>query len=204
MTQATAPIAPTADLVTLAQWMAADFSNQAQAFENPPFFAHIRVCMRPLPIALLGGISLYVEQAYDYMLNQPYRVRVLKLTTVDDRIVIENYGVQNEQEFFGASRQPERLQALTADRLEKLCHCNFLVDRAGDVFKGEVEPGKACMVTRKGKETYLDSQFEISANRFISWDRGRDPETDEHLWGAVAGPFDFAKVASFADEVVTG
>lgn len=61
MTQATAPIAPTADLVTLAQWMAADFSNQAQAFENPPFFAHIRVCMRPLPIALLGGISLYVE-----------------------------------------------------------------------------------------------------------------------------------------------
>ncbi|TAD77160.1 MAG: chorismate-binding protein [Oscillatoriales cyanobacterium] len=204
MTQATAPIAPTADLVTLAQWMASDFSNQAQAFENPPFFAHIRVCMRPLSIALLGGISLYVEQAYDYMLNQPYRVRVLKLTTVDDRIVIENYGVKNEQEFFGASRQPERLQTLTADRLEKLCHCNFLVDRVGEVFKGEVEPGKACMVTRKGKETYLDSQFEISANRFISWDRGRDPETDEHLWGAVAGPFDFVKVASFADEVVTG
>lgn len=138
------------------------------------------------------------------MLNQPYRVRVLKLTTVDGRIVIENYGVKNEQEFFGASRQPERLQALTADRLEKLCHCNFLVDRAGDVFKGEVEPGKACMVTRKGKETYLDSQFEISAKRFVSWDRGRDPETDEHLWGAVAGPFDFVKVASFADEVVTG
>ena len=41
------------DIVTLARWMAADFSNQAQVFENPAFFAHIRVCMRPLD---WGGI----------------------------------------------------------------------------------------------------------------------------------------------------
>ncbi|HEY9859191.1 MAG TPA: chromophore lyase CpcT/CpeT, partial [Candidatus Obscuribacterales bacterium] len=67
------------DIATLARWMAADFSNQQQAFENPPFFAHIRVCMRPLPQSLLDGVSLFVEQAYDYMLNDPYRLRVLKL-----------------------------------------------------------------------------------------------------------------------------
>ncbi|MBW3586704.1 MAG: chromophore lyase CpcT/CpeT, partial [Cyanobacteria bacterium 0813] len=48
------------DIVTLARWMAADFSNQAQAFENPPFFAHIRVCMRPLPVEVLDGLSLYL------------------------------------------------------------------------------------------------------------------------------------------------
>ena len=29
------------DILTLGRWMAADFSNQAQAFANPPFFAHI-------------------------------------------------------------------------------------------------------------------------------------------------------------------
>ena len=51
------------DIVTLGRWMAADFSNQAQAFENPPFFAHIRVCMRPLPVEVLDGLSLYLEQA---------------------------------------------------------------------------------------------------------------------------------------------
>jgi len=67
------------DIVTLARWMAADFSNQAQAFENPPFFAHIRVCMRPLPVEVLDGLSLYLEQAYDIELHVPYRVRVLKL-----------------------------------------------------------------------------------------------------------------------------
>ena len=65
MNQAPEAIAPTdlttqapANLTTLGRWMAADFSNQAQAIENPPFFAHIRVCMRPLPIDLLGGLSL--------------------------------------------------------------------------------------------------------------------------------------------------
>jgi len=189
------------DLVTLARWMAADFSNQAQAFENPPFFAHIRVCMRPLPIELLDGISLFVEQAYDYELNDPYRLRVLKLINQNGQIEIENYSVINEQEFFGASRDPKRLLALTRDRLEKLPGCNMQVEWTGTSFKGKVQPGKACMVVRKGKTTYLDSEFEINADNFTSLDRGRDPETDEHIWGSVAGPFEFVRWASFADEV---
>jgi len=189
------------DIAALARWMAADFSNQAQAFENPPFFAHIRVCMRPLPLELLSGVSLFVEQAYDYMLNDPYRLRVLKLLVQGDRIEIENYTVKDEQDFYGASRDLKRLQQISPDRLEKLPGCNMIVSWTGHNFKGHVEPGKACMVVRKGKTTYLDSEFEIDEQRFISLDRGRDPETDEHIWGSVAGPFEFVRVANFADEV---
>ena len=189
------------DIVALARLMAADFSNQAQAFENPPFFAHIRVCMRPLPVEVLGGISLYVEQAYDYMLNQPYRVRVLKLIAAGDHIEIENYAIESEQEFYGKSREPEKLKALTADRLKLLSGCKFITHWTGNKFKGEVEPGKGCMVFRKGKNTYLESNFEIDENKFISHDRGLDPETDEHIWGSVAGPFEFVRWASFAEEV---
>jgi len=189
------------DIETLARWMAADFSNQAQAFENPPFFAHIRVCMRPLPLDLLSGVSFYVEQAYDYMLNSPYRVRVLKLLQAGDRLEIENYIIQQEEEFYGASRDFKRLQTLSGDRLEKLPGCNMIVQWANGGFKGTVEPGKCCMVVRKGKTTYLDSEFEIDGDKFISLDRGRDPETDEHVWGSVAGPFHFVRWHSFADDV---
>ncbi|MFQ3616535.1 MAG: chromophore lyase CpcT/CpeT [Cyanobacteriota bacterium] len=189
------------DLTALARWMAADFSNQEQAFENPPFFAHIRVCMRPLPTDLLSGISLFVEQAYDYALNDPYRLRVLKLVDAGDHIEIENYTVKDETEFYGASRDLSRLSKLTGDRLEKLPGCNMIVEWTGHSFRGKVEPGKACMVTRRGKETYLDSEFEIDDQIFISLDRGRDPETDEHIWGSVAGPFHFVRWASFADEI---
>ncbi|MBD2447682.1 chromophore lyase CpcT/CpeT [Nostoc sp. FACHB-152] len=189
------------DIATLARWMAADFSNQAQAFENPPFYAHIRVCMRPLPLEVLSGVSFFVEQAYDYMLNDPYRLRVLKLVNGGDRINIENYTVKQEEKFYGASRNLERLKTLTVDDLEKLPGCDMIVEWTGKSFKGHVEPGKGCIVFRKGQKTYLDSEFEIDDEKFISLDRGRDPETDEHIWGSVAGPFYFVRKASFADEV---
>jgi hypothetical protein len=189
------------DIATLARWMAADFSNQAQAFENPPFFAHIRVCMRPLPLELLDGVSLFVEQAYDYMLNIPYRMRVLKLVIQGDRLEIENYIVREEAKLYGASRDSSRLHALNLDQLEKLPGCNMIVNWTGHSFRGKVEPGKACIVLRKGKTTYLDNEFEIDDQLFVSHDRGRDPETDEHIWGSIAGPFEFIRKASFADEV---
>lgn len=189
------------DIATLARWMAADFSNQQQAYENPPFFAHIRVCMRPLPWELLSGVSFFVEQAYDFTLNNPYRVRVLKLIEAGDRIEIENYTVKQEEQLYGASREPKRLLALTSNQLQKLPGCNMIVEWTGHSFQGKVEPGKGCIVFRKGKNTYLDSEFEIDGDKFISLDRGLDPETNEYVWGSLAGPFHFVRWSSFADEV---
>jgi CpeT/CpcT family (DUF1001) len=189
------------DIQTLARWMAADFSNQAQAFENPPFFAHIRVCMRPLPDELLDGLSVFLEQAYDFMLNQPYRLRVLKFIVVGDRIELENYKVTDPEKFYGASRDLNRLQTLTADRLEKLPGCDMFVDWTGSSFKGYIKPGKACIVERNHKTTYLDNSFEVDEDRLISHDIGRDLETDEQVWGSIAGPFHFVRWANFADEI---
>lgn len=192
------------DIATLARWMAADFSNQQQAFDNPPLYAHIRVCMRPLLPDVLDGMALYLEQAYDFSLKQPYRARVLKLVKTDGRIEIENYTIKDAESLYGAARDRQMLSQLTRDRLEFMPCCNMHVEWTGHSFKGAVEPGKGCMVERQGKVTYLDSAFEIDAEKFQSWDRGRDPETDEHVWGALAGPFYFTRRASFADEVTPG
>ena len=189
------------DIPTLARWMASDFSNQEQAFENPPFFAHIRVCIRPLPLELLLGVSFYVEQAYDYMLDDPYRVAVNKLVDAGDHIEIENYRVKDAEKFYGASRNLERLKALKPSSLEKLPGCNMIVEWTGHSFKGIIQPGKSCIVFRKGQNTYLDSDFEIDGEKFITRDKGRDPETDEQIWGSVAGPFQFVRWHSFAEEV---
>ncbi|NDJ19858.1 chromophore lyase CpcT/CpeT [Myxacorys almedinensis] len=189
------------DIATLARWMAADFSNQHQAYENPPLYAHIRVCMRPLPLELLSGVSLLLEQAYDFMLNQPYRLRVLKLVEHEGKIAIENYLVKGEETLYGASRNVERLQELKADQLQLVAGCTSLAEWTGHSFKGQVEPGKGCIIVRDGKTTYLDNEFEIDDQTFYSLDRGRDPETDEQLWGSLAGPFEFVRCQSFADEV---
>ena len=189
------------DILTLARWMAADFSNQEQAIENPPFFAHIRVCMRPLPPEFLSGTSLLLEQAYDFLLGQPYRLRVLNLKVVDDLIGIENYKIKEQEKFYGAARDRDRLQELTPDHLEKLPGCDFIVRWSGRSFQGEVEPGKACKVVRKDKETYLDSTFEVDENTLTSWEKGLDPQTGKQIWGAIAGAFHFTKRESFAHEV---
>ncbi len=190
------------DVVTLARWMAADFSNQPQAFENPPFFAHIRVCMRPLPPSLMGGVSLYLEQAYDIDIRQPYRSRVLKLSPQADHIAVENYEIENADCFHGASREPERLQALQVEKIRLLPGCTFMAHWSGHSFKACLEPGKGCKVVRKEKTTYLDSEFEVFADRLVSLDRGRDYETDELIWGSIAGPFEFEKWGDFSDEVL--
>ncbi len=189
------------DITTLARWMASDFSNKEQAYANPPFFAHIRVCMRPLPQDLLDGTSLFLEQAYDFALEQPYRLRVIKFSIVVDRIELENYKVKDAEKFYGASRNLDLLEDLTPDLIEKMSGCDMDVEWTGTCFKGQIKPGKACIVERKGKITYLDNSFEIDANKLISYDRGRDPETDELVWGSIAGPFHFEPVQSFADEV---
>jgi CpeT/CpcT family (DUF1001) len=195
-------LTPSSNVMQLARWMAADFSNQAQAFENPPFFAHIRVAMRPLPIDLLNGVSLLLEQAYDIALNEPYRMRVLKLVDRDNELIeIENYLVTDESEFYGAARQPDRLTKLTPERLTKLAGCSHLVERNDLGFSGYVQPGKCCIVHRNGQDTYLASTFEIDADRFSSLDRGCDLETDARVWGSIAGPFEFVRTASFADEI---
>ena len=189
------------DIKTLASWMAGDFSNQAQAYANPPFFAHIRVCMRPLPKDLLSATSLFLEQAYDFLLNKPYRLRVLKFNLVEDRIELENYKVKDEANFYGAARNLDLLKQLTPEDIELLSGCDMNIVWTGNSFKGEIKPGKACIVERKGRKTYLDNSFEVDKEKLISLDRGLDPQTDELVWGSIAGPFHFTRLRSFAEEI---
>ncbi len=191
------------DVTKLTQWMAADFSNQPQAIENPPFFAHIQVCMRPLPKGFQSGISLYLEQAYNFQLQKPYRVRVLHFIQREADVLLENYKVKDEENFYGAARDRAKLLTLTPKDLEPMGGCDIIVQQEGNSFRGKVEPGKKCMVVRKGMNTYLDNEFIVTADHMTSYDRGRDPDTDELMWGSVAGPFEFDKLTRFDNEVET-
>ncbi len=193
---------PETDIVALTRLMAGEFSNQQQAFENPPMYAHIRVCMRPLPVDFFDeGRGLFLEQAYDFMIDQPYRVRVLQFLAQDDQILLKNCQVTHSTEFLGAARNLEKLKHLTPEHVEVMSGCEMNVTWTGNSYKGTIVPGRACRVVRNDQETYLDNEFEVSEHKLYSLDRGRDLETGERVWGSIAGPFDFDRVTSFADEV---
>jgi hypothetical protein len=191
---------------TLAQWLAGDHSNWEQAIDNPPFFAHIRVGIRALPNPITDdGVWLFLEQAYDYELNHPYRTAVLHLIFQNDRIEMINYRLKNAETFFGASRDRDRLKILDIVAIEQLQGCTQWVDRADhQTFKGAVEPGKKCCINRKGVDTYLSIEFEVTENTYSSLDRGYDLVTDERVWGSIAGAFQFVKKTSFSNEITIG
>ncbi|ABW32426.1 chromophore lyase CpcT/CpeT [Acaryochloris marina] len=190
------------DSYTLAKWLAAEFSNQAQAIENPPLYAHIQVSIRPLPRKLLTGYCLYLEQAYAFMLKKPYRTRVIHILEHKDSILIENYELHKKELFLGGTRDPLILNKISTEHLIKKEGCDMNVEWTGHSFVGTVVPGKSCKVVRNGKTTYLDNSFEVDQNKFISIDRGRDPETDELIWGSIAGPFHFSRIKSFENELI--
>lgn len=194
------------DVYILAQWLAGDHSNWEQAIDNPPFFAHIRVGIRPLPNPITeDGVWLFLEQAYDYELHHPYRTAVLHIIFQNDRIEMINYRLTEAEKFYGASRDRDRLKVLDVNAIAQLKGCTQWVYRADrHTFKGAVEPGKKCCINRKGVDTYLSIEFEVTENTYSSLDRGYDIVTDERVWGSIAGAFQFTKKVSFGDEISIG
>jgi CpeT protein len=188
-------------LLSLARWMAGEFSNQKQAFAQPQTFAHIRVFFRPLPFEFFGGIGFYSEQVYDYDLWSPYRQGVHQFIDRGDEIYVENYGLKDPILYAGSGRDRSILETITTDCIERRYHCSMIFKKQDNLFYGSVEPGNNCLIERNGLMTYLVSEVELSENTFLSLDRGMDVNTHEQIWGSKAGALRFEKQKSFADEV---
>lgn len=186
-------------LASLVQLLAGGFSNQEQAFDNPPLYAHILVHVRPLPHLAVG--SLLLEQSYAIEPKRPYRIRVLRVEADGDQLIIENQALRQEERFWGATLEPERMAGIEATDLHPLEGCRYVVRAQGSGFVGEVEPGCRCLVERKGSTAYLVSRFEIEPGRMQTIDRGHDPQTHEHLWGSLAGPFEFRQTHDYRQDI---
>jgi hypothetical protein len=179
--------------------LSAGFSNQHQAFENPPLFAHILVKFRPLPQLAPG--SLLLEQSYAINPVAPYRIRVLRPERRDGQLVIHNHALHDEQRFWGAVEDPERRATIQEHDLRLLEGCTYVVREEGEGFVGEVEPGCRCLVERKGATAYLISSFELDGQGMRTIDQGHDPRSHEQLWGSLAGPFEFERTHDYSAEL---
>ena len=92
----------TESLNRLTRWLRGSFSNQQQAFENPPLYGHIQVRYRPL--GQLEPRSLLIEQAYAIAPKEPYRIRVVRPVLCPERgLTVMNYTLADPQRFSGRS-----------------------------------------------------------------------------------------------------
>lgn len=188
-------------MLSLARCMAGDFSNKQQATADPQNYAHIRVFFRPLPLNFFSGIGFYSEQFYNYDLWDPYRQGVHRFVDQGDQIYVENYQFKDAVPYAGAGRNSSILNSITPDVIERRLNCSMIFRQEGDIFKGGVEPGNNCLISRNGCQTYLVSEVEFTENTFVGWDRGRHIDTHEHIWGSAIGPLKFEKIQSFAEEI---
>lgn len=181
-------------LSRLASYLAGDFHNQAQAWENPPLFAQIQVCYAPLSGDLFETYGFYVEQAYVGHLEDPYRTAVIALNVDERGLVIRNYRPLDPGRWQGLPRQNwQALREMKPEDLSSLPGCDVVLTEQDGVFVGETEPGSRCRVVRDGKPSYLHTRVQIGPQQFLSHDRGLDPETHQQVWGALAGSFVFDK-----------
>lgn len=189
-------------MLTLARWMAGEFSNQKQSFADAKNYAHIRVFFRPLPWEFFSGIGFYSEQVYDYDLWRPYRQGVHRFVDRGEDIYIENYGLKNGILYAGGARELSILKTLTKDAIERRYNCSMVFKWDENLFRGGVE-GNNCAIEKRGRKTYLVSEVELTETTFVSLDRGMDVSTHEQVWGSTFGPLKFEKIQSFAEEVPT-
>ena len=186
-------------LARLLRSLSAGFSNQQQAFENPPLYAHILVKFRPLPQLEPG--SLLLEQSYAINPAAPYRIRVLRAEQQGEGLIIHNQALHDDQRFWGAVEDADKRALISAADLRPLEGCAYVVKETASGFSGEVEPGCRCLVERKGATSYLVSSFELSVSGMRTIDRGHDPSTHEQLWGSLAGPFAFERTDDYSQEL---
>jgi len=179
----------------------------------PAFWAHIRVCIRALPsdmkltekLGLEGkdDVWLFLENAYDLDVKQPYRMALVRLTLTDRGIVMENWKLSDESGYRNASRtNPEALRTISASSLSKSEGYVLYVTAAQHGFEGSTDDDMKFVVERRGRKTYLHSEFKVTSTKFITWDYGRCVDTNELVWGAPAGPFEFDKTASYASDLL--
>ena len=173
-----------------------EYSNQQQAIDNPPFFAHI--FLRYKPIEHLQPGSILLEQSYAVNPTNPYRLRMIRAEETSEGVIkLWNHKFKHPERFASAATDLSQRQKITDSDLISLEDCHYQLVERIDGYYGDIEPGSCCMVRRDGKNTYLVSSFHLQGDRLSTLDRGYDPETHERLWGSIAGKFQFIRTNSW-------
>ncbi len=182
-----------------AQWLAGEFDNKVQALDQPVWFVHLRLWHRPLPMRINGNLALFAEQANVLYCDRPYRQRIAELKPTEDPQVFQAqyWAFQQPERFKGAGANPQLLEALSLEDLEALPGCLLTVRQSGIGFKAEPEIDAKCCFQYDGQTRQVVLGFEVSADRFLSYDRGVDLKTGASLWGAIMGAYDYQKLQTF-------
>ena len=67
------------------------FDNRRQAYQNPTFYAHIRLIHKDI-----GNNLIYGEQAYTYDEDRPYRQFIIEPVMDGELMKVKNYDIKEK------------------------------------------------------------------------------------------------------------
>lgn len=185
-------------LVTLAQFITGEFDNREQAIATPAWFVHLRLWQRPTQLFAADSFTVFAEQANVLKLEQPYRQRFLRLQETDQGLTVQYYMPKDPSRVKGAGQNPGLLENLTEEEVDRLPGCFLEVRRQeNDRFIASQPENCQCRFSFQGTTLQVALGFETTATHFWSYDKGTDPETNQPIWGAILGAYEFSKRQQF-------
>ena len=160
------------------------FANKRQAQSHPTRYAHIRVSHR-----LIGDNRVYGEQAYNYLLNRPYRQFVIDVVQQGEEYYLRNYEIENPLQF----AECKNLDKITDDILKYREGCDVIMRKTGDKSYFGGTSTCNCFVTWNGVNTYVQNEVGLTEFEYQVTDKGMHAEEHTKVWGSNYGAFKFVK-----------
>jgi hypothetical protein len=185
------------NLLTLASYLTGEFENSEQAAAEPVWYVHLRLWQRPITLFDEDSITLFAEQSNIMSLQNPYRQRLMRLQPVSgtpQALQVQYYEFKDPASVKGAGNNSDLLKSVTLDQISLLPGCVLNVSlQEGDRFVAEPSIGDRCCFNYQGEVKQVVLGFEVSANEYLTYDKGIDPKTNKALWGAMMGPYRYTK-----------
>ena len=161
------------------------FANKRQAQSHPTRYAHIKVQHRKI-----SDNRIYGEQAYNYLLNRPYRQFVIEVVAEKGQFRLKNYEIKDAKQFVGC----QNLDQLTDDILTYREGCDIIMKQVGhNTYQGGTSTCE-CWVDWQGVKTYVQNEVLLSETEYQVVDRGLHAETHQKIWGSDWGAFKFVRM----------
>ncbi|MGV0024388.1 CpcT/CpeT family chromophore lyase [Phormidesmis priestleyi] len=186
-------------LTTLAAHLTGEFDNREQAIADPVWYVHLRLWHCQVALFAEDSVTVFAEQANALKLDQPYRQRLLRIQETNEvqfPLRVQYYSFKDYGAVKGAGQKPALLQQITEADIELLPDCVLQVahqpSEGSDRFRA-TPPVDACYFSYEGETRQVSLGFEVSPGKFLSYDKGIDPNTGAALWGAIMGAYEFTK-----------
>lgn len=178
------------DFAELLDMMSGEFSSEEQSREDSLFY-NINLVMFPIWEEDKDAKWLYVEQAVTEYIDQPYRQRIYRLSTLqDDLIASRVFELNTPSKYVHGWNNPDIFDQITLDSLSLRRGCAVYLKKKGKCYSGSTSD-KDCISTLRGA-AYATSTVTVCEDQIISWDQGWD-SNDQQVWGAVTEGYVFKR-----------